>query len=93
MLNAFIDAHEGRHVATVDIKGVFLKAKVPDHLDLIVKMSGKLMNLMCEIDLSLRSEDQSVMYLTCKKALYGHFEAARLFYNDLNNTLKKKIEF
>ena len=90
MLNAFIDAHEGRHVATVDIKGVFLKAKVPDHLDLIVKMSGKLMNLMCEIDLSLRSEDQSVMYLRCKKALYGHIEAARLFYDDLNNTLKKK---
>jgi hypothetical protein len=27
MLNAFIDAYEGRHVATVDIKGAFLKAK------------------------------------------------------------------
>ena len=42
MLNAFIDAHEGRHVAAVDIKGAFLKAKVPEHLDLIVKMSGEL---------------------------------------------------
>jgi len=41
----------------VDIKGAFLKAKVPDHLDLIVKMSGELMNLMCEIDLDLRSDD------------------------------------
>jgi hypothetical protein len=56
-------------------------------------MSGELMYLMCEVDPSLRSEDQSVMYLRCKKALYGHIEAARLFYDDLNNTLKEKLNF
>jgi hypothetical protein len=42
MLNAFIDAHKGRHVATVDIKGAFLKAKLPDHMELYVKMNGEL---------------------------------------------------
>ncbi len=41
-MNAFIDAHEGRHVITIDIKGAFLKAKVPDDLELIVKMTGEL---------------------------------------------------
>jgi hypothetical protein len=41
-LNAFIDAHEGRHVIMIDIKGAFLKAKVPDDLELIVKMTGEL---------------------------------------------------
>jgi hypothetical protein len=91
MLNAFIDAHEGRHVAAVDIKGAFLKAKVPEHLDLIVKMSGELMNLMCEIDPSLRSKDQSVMYQRCKKALYGHIKAARLFYNHGRNQFLESV--
>jgi hypothetical protein len=41
MLNAFIDAHKRRHVATVDIKGAFLKAKVREEMELIVKMSGE----------------------------------------------------
>jgi hypothetical protein len=47
MLNAFIDAHEGRYVATVDIKGAFLKAKVPNNMELIVKMTGELAQIMC----------------------------------------------
>jgi len=47
MLNAFIDAHEGRYVATVDIKVAFLKAKVPNNMELIVKMTGELAQIMC----------------------------------------------
>ncbi len=33
MLNAFINAFEGRHIATVDIKGASLKADVPPELE------------------------------------------------------------
>jgi hypothetical protein len=36
-----IDALEGRYVTTVDIKGAFLKAKVPEDLELLVKMDGE----------------------------------------------------
>jgi hypothetical protein len=90
ILNAFIDAHEGRNVATVDIKGAFLKAKVPDNLILMVKMTGELANLMCEIDHDMKCDEQGVLYLRCVKALYGHIEAARLFYDDLDNTIQKK---
>jgi hypothetical protein len=79
MLNAFIDAHEGRHVATVDIKGAFLKAPVPEDLELIVKMTGELAKLMCELDPELECDEHGVLYLKCEKALYGHIEAARLF--------------
>jgi type II secretory pathway component PulC len=68
MLNVIINAYEGRHVVTVDIKGAFLKAKVPDHMDLIVKVSGDLMMLMYEINPSLRSDNQPILYLRCKKA-------------------------
>jgi hypothetical protein len=61
LLNAFIDAHEGRFVATVDIKGAFLKAKVPDDLELIIKMTGDLMDLMYEIDTDLKDAGQQVL--------------------------------
>jgi hypothetical protein len=45
---------------------------------------------MCEIDPALKPDDNGVVYLKCIKALYGHIEAARLFYNDLNETIQKK---
>ncbi len=93
MLNAFIDAHEGRHVATVDIKGAFLKAPVPEDLELIVKMTGELAQLMCELDPELQCDENGVLYLKCEKALYGHIEAARLFYDDLDSSLQNKMSF
>ncbi len=34
-----------------------------------------------------------MLYLKCAKALYGHIEAAPLFYNDLNQTLIEKMRF
>jgi len=93
MLNAFIDAHEGRYVATVDIKGAFLKAKVPKEMELIVKMSGELSQIMCEINPTLKPDANGIVYLKCIKALYGHIEAARLFYNDLNKNIQEKMNF
>jgi hypothetical protein len=70
MQNTFINAHEGRHVVTVDIKGAFLKAKVPDELELIVKMTGEMAQIMCELDPELQCNDYGVLYLQCEKALY-----------------------
>jgi hypothetical protein len=93
ILNAFIEAHEGRSVATVDIKGAFLKAKVPENLMLMVKMTGELADLMCEINPDMRCNEQGVLYLRCIKALYGHIEAAKLFYDDLDNNIQKKMNF
>jgi hypothetical protein len=65
MLNASIHAHEGRFVATVDIKGAFLKAKVPEDMELMVKMTGESAQLMCKIDSSLNREQKGILYLTC----------------------------
>jgi len=31
--------------------------------------------------------------LKCIKALYGHIEAARLFYDNLNKTIQEKLNF
>jgi hypothetical protein len=93
MLNSLIDAFEQRHVATVDIKGAFLKAKVPEELELIVKMGGELAQMMCELDPLLECDAQGYLYMQCEKALYGHIEAARLFYDDLNESLTAKMKF
>jgi hypothetical protein len=93
MLSSLIDAYERRCIRTVDIKGAFLKAKVPEDLELIVKMDRQLAELMNEVRSDFKIDEEGVMYLQCVKALYGHREAARLFYDDLNRTLAKKMNF
>jgi hypothetical protein len=93
MLSTLIDANEKRHVRTVDIKGAFLKAKVPVDVELIVKMEGDLAILMNQLCDDFKIDQHGMMYLKCIKALYGHVEAARLFYNDLHESLTVKMGF
>jgi hypothetical protein len=91
MLNGLIDAYEGREVVTIDIKGAFLKVDVPPDMELIVRMEGELAELMCELNPNFQMNEKGVLYLKCVKALYGHIEAARLFYNNLDETLTQKL--
>lgn len=93
MLNSLINAHEGKEVVTIDIKGAFLKAKVPDEMELIIRMDGDLAILFCELHPEFQLDEKGVIYLKCVKALYGHIEAARLFYDDLDYTLTHKMGF
>lgn len=88
-----IDAFEKRYVAMVDIKGALLKAPVPDDMEFIVKMNGDLAQLMCDLDNSLDFDEQGVLYLKCEKALYGHIEATRLFYDNLNESITERMGF
>lgn len=76
MLSSLIDAYERRDVVTIDIKGAFLKAKVPDDMELVMKMERVLAELMCELNPDFKMDENGVLYLQCKKALYGHIEAA-----------------
>jgi hypothetical protein len=93
MLCTLIEALEGRYVATVDIKGAFLKAKVPDDMELIVKMDGELAETFVKLNLIFTLDEHGILYLQCDKALYGHIKAARLFYNKLDNTLQNEMGF
>ena len=93
MLCSLIDALEQRYVATIDIKGAFLKAKVPDNLESIVKMDGELAEAFMEFNPKFKLNEDGVLYLQCVKALYGHIEAARLFYDELDNSLTEKMDF
>jgi hypothetical protein len=93
MLCTLIEALEGRYVATVDIKGVSLKAKVPDDMELIVKMDGELAETFVKLNPIFTLDEHGMLYIQCDKALYGHIKAARLFYNELVNTLQNKMGF
>jgi hypothetical protein len=77
----------------IDIKGAFLKAHVPDDLELIVKMEGELAELFAELNPEFKLDEDGVLYLRCLMALYGHIEAARLFYDELDNSLTTKMNF
>jgi len=74
MLCSIVDAIEGREVITIDIKGAFLKAKVSEDMELIVKMDGKLAELFLEINLKFKAKENGELYLKCLKALYGHID-------------------
>ena len=50
MICSLIDVLEQRFVTTIDIKGAFLKAKVPDDMELIVKMDGELAQAFVELN-------------------------------------------
>jgi hypothetical protein len=93
MLCSLIDAIKGREVIAIDIKGGFLKAKVPEDMELIVKMDDELAELFLEINPKFKTKENGELYLKCLKALYGHIEAARLFYDELDNTLTEKMGF
>ncbi len=80
-------------MATVDIKGAFLKAPVPEDLELVVKMTGEMAQMMCELDPELQCDEHGILYLQCEKALYGHIEAARLFYDHLNDSIQHDMHF
>jgi hypothetical protein len=58
-------------------------------MELIVIMDGELAELMCELNSKFTKNEDGVLYLKCIKALYGYIEAARLFYDDLDDTLRQ----
>jgi hypothetical protein len=70
-----------------------LKTHAPKDLDLIVKMDGDLAKVFCELNPNLVRKGEETIYLRCLKALYGHIKAARLFYNELDYSLTKRMGF
>jgi hypothetical protein len=52
-----------------------------------VKIKGELAELMQELSPSFKIKNYGFMYLKCIKALYGLLEAARLYYDNLIETL------
>ena len=88
MINAAIAAKEGRKVKTVDIPGAYLNADMsgeevymsinPDEAEILVMLKP-------EYRQYLRTDGSMVVKLN--KALYGCIESAKLWYEELKNTL------
>ena len=82
-----IDAMEERDVATIDLPGHFLQTDMDELL--ILKIQGAIAKLLVEMDprrwkKHLKYErGRPVIYVKCKKAIYGTINAAILAYKKL----------
>ena len=81
-LTIIIDAIEGKDKANAKIKD-----------EVLMKITGKEVDLFCEIDLSLAEfvvmkKSQKILYAQLEKALYGCVQSALLWYKLYLSTLK-----
>ena len=82
-----VDAQENRDVAVVDLPAQFLQTEMDEAIHL--KLQGPLLLLLVEHDTKmwkkhLRKENgRPVIYVDCKKAIYGTLNAAILAYKKL----------
>jgi hypothetical protein len=95
MLTCMIDAYEKRDVATVDIPGAFLQAKVPEEdRDIHVVLDGRMAELLGKISpvdyqkYVHQHRGQSHIYCKLNVSLYGTLKAALLFWKKLSGYLK-----
>ena len=92
IITCIIDSMEYRDVATVDIPGAFMQANIDD--ETYVKIQGAMCDIFVKIDperyanFVCTEQGRNTIYLKLKKALYGTIRAARLFYDQLIDTLK-----
>ena len=87
-----IDFFEGRYVATFDIPGAYLHAEMPEDKNVVLKLRGKFVSIMCDINPEykkfVRMEGKTnVLYLSVLRALYGCIESALQWYVLYKSTL------
>jgi hypothetical protein len=95
-MTAVIEAEENHGIATCDIPNAFIQADIQatdaDGNRTIMKIRGKLVDILCEMDNSYteyptEEHNQSVIYMHVRKALYGVLVSAMLFYRKLRDDL------
>lgn len=92
-LTMCIEAHENRHVATMDIPGAFLHTDIDE--DVVMQLRGKLAELMVQVDPKLyrkyvvMENGQKVLYVKAQKAVYGLLRSSLLFYRKLRGDLER----
>jgi hypothetical protein len=89
-----IDVHEGRDTAIFDVPGAYLHAEFPDNKQILLKLRGIFVDIMCEVNPEhlknvVYENGGKVLYLQVVRALYGCIESALLWYNLYTETLEK----
>ena len=92
MLSLMIDAAEHRDVATADVAGAYLHAKLDDFT--LLKVEGQSVDIMCDVNEMYEKyvtieHGKRVLYLQLLKALYGCVKSALLWYELFMGTLKE----
>ncbi|HRJ76259.1 MAG TPA: reverse transcriptase domain-containing protein, partial [Anaerolineales bacterium] len=87
MITTAIDAYEKRHVTIIDIEGAYLAVNMTE--EVIIEISPPLTEIIKRIvpEYANVPTHKGCMYAWLQKALYGCIQSARLFYEDLKQTL------
>ena len=83
-----IDAYERRDVATYDVPGAYLYAKLlprENNERVLMKLTGKFVDIMCKVNPEhtknvVMEKGKKVLYLEILRALYGCIESALRWY-------------
>jgi Reverse transcriptase (RNA-dependent DNA polymerase) len=83
-------AHEGRHVAVVDIGGAFLNADMGKDLPIHMRLDKTMTEFLTTLDPTYRShvDDRGGVTVRLQKALYGCVESSGLRYENLRATME-----
>ena len=93
MMSIMIDAYERRDVATADVAGAYLHARLKDFT--LLKVEGESVDILCSVSekykafVTVEKNGKKVIYLRLKKALYGCVQSALLWYDLFTGTLQK----
>ena len=93
LLTATIEAHENRDVAVIDIPNAFVQTDFEGEM-VVMKVRGQLAEILVSMAPEIykpfvcRENNQMVVYLKVKKAIYGLIQSALLFYNKLRRDLE-----
>jgi hypothetical protein len=90
LISTIIDATEHRDVATADVRGAYIHAKMVDFT--LLKIEGESVDIMCNVCEVYRKfvcyeKGKKVLYLKLLKALYGCVQSALLWYKNFAGTL------
>ena len=88
-----IDAFEHRKVSTFDVPGAYLHAKMPPNKQILLKLRGEFVDIMCNVNELHRpniviENGKKVLYMKVKRAIYGYIESALLWYDLFTSTLQ-----
>ena len=88
-----IDVYEEHNIANFDIPGAYLHTEMTEDKNVILKLRGIFLDIMCNINEEYRKyvryeKGQKVPYLRVLREIYGCIESALQQYNFHTQTLK-----
>ena len=86
-----IGVHEGRHFISFDVPGAFLKSEMADNKLVLLKLKGKFVEMICEINPEFET---NICYETTKfgkiiKVLYMKYRCSSTVVQDVYGYVKK----